>query len=65
MLVNVVDNNVEYALRILKKKMQRDGIYRDIKIHKRHEKRSVKLARKRAEALRRYRRALRKQEQSV
>ena len=62
MLVNVVDNNGDYALRILKKKMQRDGIYRDIKIHKRHEKRSVKLARKRAEAARRYRKAQRKLE---
>lgn len=55
MEVIVNDNNVDHALRILKKKMQREGIYKDMKIHRRFEKPSVKKARKRVESLRRSR----------
>jgi small subunit ribosomal protein S21 len=53
--VTVNDNNVDHALRILKKKMQREGVYKDMKIHRHFEKPSVKKARKRVESLRRSR----------
>ena len=66
MEVNVNDNNVEQALRFLKRKMQREGIYKDMKNHKRYEKPSVKAKRKRAEALRRSRKlARRKREHDI
>ena len=55
MEVNVNDNNVEQALRLLKRKMQREGVYRDIKNHRRYEKPSVKAKRKRTESIRRKR----------
>ncbi|MDR1488767.1 MAG: 30S ribosomal protein S21 [Holosporales bacterium] len=60
MEVTVNDNNVEHALRILKKKMQREGVYKDIKLHRRFEKPSVKRARKRTELARRFRKTMRK-----
>ena len=53
--VSVNDNNLEQALRILKKKMQREGVYKDMKVHRRYEKPSEKQKRKRTEALRRSR----------
>ncbi len=55
MEVAVSGENVDQALRILKKKMQREGVYKDMKIHRRFEKPSVKKARKRTESLRRTR----------
>jgi small subunit ribosomal protein S21 len=58
--VNVNDNNVDHALRILKKKMQREGVYRDMKIHRHFEKPSEKRARKRVESLRRTRKLSRR-----
>lgn len=58
--VTVNDNNVDHALRILKKKMQREGIYKDMKIHRHFEKPSEKKARKKVESVRRYRKLLRK-----
>jgi small subunit ribosomal protein S21 len=60
MEVNVNDNNVDHALRILKKKMQREGVYRDMKIHRHFEKPSEKKARKRIESLRRSRKLSRR-----
>ncbi|MDR0695842.1 MAG: 30S ribosomal protein S21 [Holosporales bacterium] len=60
MEVNVNDNNVDHALRILKKKMQREGVYRDMKIHRHFEKPSEKRARKRVESLRRTRKLSRR-----
>lgn len=53
MEINVNENNIDQALRVLKKKMQREGVYRDMKIHRRYEKPSEKRKRKRTEALRR------------
>ncbi|MDR1365025.1 MAG: 30S ribosomal protein S21 [Holosporales bacterium] len=53
MEVSVNDNNVDHALRILKRKMQREGVYKDMKIHCHYEKPSEKKARKRMESLRR------------
>ena len=58
--VHVKDNNVDQALRALKKKMQREGIYREMKMRRNFEKPSEKRARERAEAVRRYRKLLRK-----
>ena len=60
MEVNVNENNVEQALRLLKRKMQREGIYRDLKNHRRFEKPSVKAKRKKAEAARRSRKLARR-----
>ena len=44
-VVNVKDNNVEQALRSLKKKMQREGLYKEMKLRKHYEKPSLKRAR--------------------
>jgi small subunit ribosomal protein S21 len=58
--VTVKDNNVDQPLRALKKKMQREGIYREMKMRRTFEKPSEKRAREKAEAVRRYRKLLRK-----
>ena len=58
--VFVRDNNVEQALRILKKKLQRDGLFREIKRRKAYEKPSERKAREKVEANRRGRKAARK-----
>ena len=58
--VFVRDNNIDQALRALKKKMQREGIYRDMKLRNFYEKPSVKRAREQAEAIRRARKLARK-----
>ncbi|MEO1612320.1 MAG: 30S ribosomal protein S21, partial [Pseudomonadota bacterium] len=50
MQVLVRDNNVDQALRALKKKMQREGIFREMKLRQHYEKPSVKKAREKAEA---------------
>ncbi len=60
MQVTVRDNNVDQALRALKKKMQREGVYRELKMRRSYEKPSEKRARERAEAVRRYRKLMRK-----
>lgn len=60
MLVFVRDNNVDQALRALKKKMQREGIFREIKLRRHFEKPSEKRAREISEAIRRSRKLLRK-----
>ena len=58
--VLVRDNNVDQALRALKKKMQREGIFREMKLRRNYEKPSERRAREQAEAVRRYRKLLRK-----
>jgi small subunit ribosomal protein S21 len=58
--VVVRDNNVDQALRALKKKMQREGIFREMKLRQHFEKPSEKKARERAEAIRRARKLARK-----
>ncbi len=60
MQVLVRDNNVDQALRVLKKKMQREGILRELKQRKHYEKPSEKRAREAAEAIRRARKQARK-----
>ena len=58
--VNVRDNNVEQALRVLKKKMQREGIFREMKLRRFYEKPSEKKAREKSESVRRWRKLRRK-----
>jgi small subunit ribosomal protein S21 len=61
--VLVRDNNVDQALRALKKKMQREGIFREMKLRGHYEKPSEKKAREKAEAVRRARKLARKRAQ--
>ena len=63
MQVLVRDNNVDQALRALKKKMQREGIFREMKLRGHYEKPSEKKAREKAEAVRRARKLIRKRMQ--
>jgi len=61
--VIVRDNNVDQALKALKKKMQREGIFREMKLRDHYEKPSEKKAREKAEAVRRARKLARKRAQ--
>jgi len=58
--VLVRENNVEQALRVLKKKLQREGVFREMKARRAYEKPSERKAREKAEAVRRSRKAARK-----
>ena len=60
MQVSVRDNNVDQALRALKKKLQREGVYREMKMRRFYEKPSEKKAREQAAAVRRARKLERK-----
>jgi len=60
MEVSVRDNNLEQALRALKKKMQREGIFREMKQRRQYEKPSEKKSREKAAAVRRARKLERK-----
>jgi small subunit ribosomal protein S21 len=61
--VFVRDNNVDQALRALKKKMQREGVFREMKRRRFYEKPSEKSNREKAEAIRRARKLARKKAQ--
>jgi small subunit ribosomal protein S21 len=61
--VLVRDNNVDQALKALKKKMQREGIFREMKLRNYYEKPSEKRVREKAEAVRRARKLARKRAQ--
>ena len=61
--VFVRDNNVDQALRVLKKKMQREGVFREMKLRRHYEKPSERKAREKAEAIRRARKLARKKMQ--
>ncbi|MGE3622697.1 MAG: 30S ribosomal protein S21 [Bdellovibrionales bacterium] len=63
MQVTVRDNNVDQALRALKKKMQREGIFREMKLRRNYEKPSERKARQRAESVRRQRKVERKRKE--
>ena len=63
MLVQVRDNNVDQALKALKKKMQREGIFREMKLRNYYEKPSERRVREQAEAVRRARKLARKKAQ--
>lgn len=58
--VVVRDNNVDQALRALKKKMQREGLFREMKMRRHYEKPSEARVREAAEAQRRARKLARK-----
>ena len=60
MYVAVRDNNVDQALRVLKKKMQREGMFREMKNRRAYEKPSERKAREMAESTRRVRKLMRK-----
>ena len=53
LLVQVIvrDNNVDQALRALKKKMQREGVFREMKLRRSYEKPSERRVREKAEAI--------------
>jgi small subunit ribosomal protein S21 len=61
--VIVRDNNIDQALRVLKKKMQREGVFREMKRRSFYEKPSEKANREQAEAIRRARKVARKKAQ--
>jgi small subunit ribosomal protein S21 len=63
MQVLVRDNNVDQALRVLKKKMQREGVFREMKQRRSYEKPSERKTREKSEAIRRARKAARKKAQ--
>ena len=63
MQVFVRDNNMDQALKALKKKMQREGIFREMKRHTFYEKPSEKRTREKAEGIRRARKLARKNAQ--
>jgi small subunit ribosomal protein S21 len=61
--VLVRDNNIDQALRVLKMRMQREGVFREMKRRKFYEKPSEKATRERGEAIRRARKLARKKAQ--
>ena len=63
MQVLVRDNNIDQALRVLKKKMQREGVFREMKQRRSYEKPSERKTRERSEAIRRARKLARKKAQ--
>jgi len=58
--VNVHGSNIEQALRALKKKMQREGIFREMRLRRHYEKPSIERKRKASESERRRRKLARK-----
>lgn len=57
------DNNIDQALKVLKKRMQREGIFREMKARRAFEKPSERRVREHDEAVRRHRKAARKKAQ--
>ena len=60
MQVAVKNGNVERAMRTLKKKLQKEGLLKELKQKQYFEKPSAKKARKKAEGIKRYQRNLKK-----
>jgi len=60
MQVTVRDNNVDQAMRVLKKRLQREGVFREMKRRRYYEKPSEQRVRQAAEAVRRARKDARK-----
>lgn len=54
------DNNLEKSIRILKRKLQREGVFRELKLRRHHEKPCLKKLRLRTQSVRRVRKLLRK-----
>lgn len=63
MQVAVYDNNIDQAMRALKKKLQREGLFRELKNRRCYEKPSARRIRERAASVRRARKAARKKAQ--
>jgi small subunit ribosomal protein S21 len=61
--VFVRDNNVDQALKVLKRRLQREGVFREMKRKRFYEKPSERSAREKGEAIRRIRKLKRKQAQ--
>jgi small subunit ribosomal protein S21 len=61
--VFVRDNNVDQALKALKRKLQREGVFRELRLRRAYEKPSERRVRERAEAIRRARKLKRKEAQ--
>ena len=61
----VRNNNVDQAMRVLKKKLQKEGVLREIKSRQYFEKPSAKRARKKAEGVKRYKRAEKKRQEKI
>ena len=59
MEIHVIDNNVDKAIKVLKRKLQQEGLFREMKQRKFYEKPSVKRKRKEKEAQRRLRKKMR------
>ena len=64
MEIRVDDKNIEKAIRLLKRKMQNDGIFRELKNRRFYEKPSLKKKRKRIEAQKRKQKSLRNSRQN-
>ncbi|HEU19700.1 MAG TPA: 30S ribosomal protein S21 [Deltaproteobacteria bacterium] len=60
MEVRVIDNDVEKALKILKNKLSKNGLFKELKLRRAYEKPSVKKKRKALEARRRMAKAKRR-----
>lgn len=60
MKIEVVDNQIEQALKALKKEMLKGGIFKEMKRRAYYEKPSVKRKRKQAEARKKRRKALKR-----
>lgn len=60
MQVSVRDNNVDQARRALKKKLQREGVFREMRLKEHFEKPSVRKAREKKEGISRQRKLARK-----
>jgi small subunit ribosomal protein S21 len=58
MKIEVFDNQIEAALKTLKKRMLKDGVYQEMKRRAYYEKPSVKRKRKQAQARKKRRRAM-------
>lgn len=63
MQVLVRDNNVDQALRVLKKKLQREGVFREMKARRAYEKPSEKRNREKEAAISRARKEAKKKAQ--
>lgn len=62
--INVLDNQIDAALKALKKQMLKDGVFQEMKRRAAYEKPSVKRKRKQAAARKKRRKAMRRMEDS-
>ena len=65
MQIVVKNGNVERAMRTLKKKLQKEGLLKELKQKQYFEKPSAKRKRKKAEGIKRYQRALKKKQEKL